>query len=79
VAQIGLQGSRIEALIRQRVAAGMPKHVRVYFKSDLGFLAGARQQLGKARRGERAAFADELRCDRSRTTKDGLPTDKPRE
>jgi hypothetical protein len=27
--KIGLQGSRIEAFIRQRVAAGMPKHVRL--------------------------------------------------
>ena len=33
----------------------MPKHVRMYLKTDLGFLAGARQQLGKARRGERTA------------------------
>jgi hypothetical protein len=29
VAQIGLQRSRIEPLVRQCVAAGMPKHVRV--------------------------------------------------
>jgi hypothetical protein len=53
--QIGLQRSRIQALICQRVAAGMPKHVRVYLKTDLGFLAGARQQLGKSRGGERTA------------------------
>ena len=55
MAQIGLQRSRIEALVRQCVAAGMPKHVRMDLKADLGFLAGARQQLGKARRGERTA------------------------
>jgi hypothetical protein len=51
VAQIGLQGSRIETLIRQRVAAGMPKHVRMDLKADFGCLAGAREKLGKARRG----------------------------
>jgi hypothetical protein len=32
----GLQGSRIEALIRQGVAAGMPKHVRVHPDPELG-------------------------------------------
>jgi hypothetical protein len=43
MAEIGLQGSRIEALIRQRVAARMPKHVRVDLEAGLGFLARARQ------------------------------------
>jgi hypothetical protein len=52
---MGLQRSRIEAIVRQRVAAGITKHVRIYLKTDLGFLAGARQQLGKAWRGERTA------------------------
>jgi hypothetical protein len=54
VAEIGLQGSRIDALIGQRVAAGMPKHDR--------FVAGAGEQLGEARRGARTApFGDEGR------------------
>jgi len=39
MAQIGLQSPRIQALVRQCVAAGMPKHVRMYFEADLGFLA----------------------------------------
>ena len=34
--KIGLQGSRIEAFIRQGVAAGMPKHVRVHPDPELG-------------------------------------------
>ena len=60
VAKVGLQRSGIEALVRQCVAAGMPKHVRVHLKADPGFLTGARQQLGKARWGERtAAFRSE--------------------
>ena len=29
VAEIGLQGARIVSLVRQRVAAGVPEHVRV--------------------------------------------------
>ena len=53
--QIGLQCSRIQALVCQGVTAGMPKHVRMDLKADLGFLAGAGEQLGKARRGERTA------------------------
>jgi hypothetical protein len=51
--QIGLQSPRIQALVRQCVAASMPKHVRMYLKDDRGFLAGTRE-LGEARRGERA-------------------------
>jgi lactate dehydrogenase-like 2-hydroxyacid dehydrogenase len=39
----------------QRVAAGMPEHVGVDLEADLGFLAGASEQLGEARRGEWAA------------------------
>ena len=41
--QIGLERSRIQALVRQCVAAGMPKHVRMDLKADLGFLAGTRE------------------------------------
>jgi hypothetical protein len=54
MAKIGLQRSRIEALVGQCVAAGMPEHVRVDLEPNLGFVAGARQQLGKAGRGERS-------------------------
>jgi hypothetical protein len=38
----------IDAFIGQRVAAGMPEHVRVDREANLGFVAGAREQLGKA-------------------------------
>jgi hypothetical protein len=54
VAQIGLQRSRIEALIRQRVAAGMPEHVWVDLEPNLGFVTGAGEQLGETRWGERS-------------------------
>ena len=50
MAEIGLQGSSIDALIGQRVAAGMPEHVRMDLEPDLDFVAGAREQLGEARR-----------------------------
>ena len=46
--QIGLQRSRIQALICQRVAAGMPEHVRVDLEPHLGFGASAGEQLGEA-------------------------------
>jgi hypothetical protein len=42
MAKIGLQGSRIEALIRQRVAEGMPQHVGMNLKANLGLVAGPR-------------------------------------
>jgi hypothetical protein len=45
--EIGLEGSGIDALVGQRVAAGMPEHVRVDLEADLGFVASARQQLGE--------------------------------
>ena len=48
MAQIGLQRSGIDALICQGIAAGMPEHVRVDLEANLGFVAGAREQLGKA-------------------------------
>ena len=41
MAQIGLERSCIQALVRQRVTAGMPKHVRMHLKTYPGFLAGA--------------------------------------
>ena len=51
--QIGLECSRIQALVCQRVTASMLKHVRMDLKADLGFLAGAGEQLGKARHAAR--------------------------
>jgi hypothetical protein len=53
MAQIGLQRSGIDALVGQRVTAGMPEHVRMDLEANLGFVAGTREQLGEARRGER--------------------------
>ena len=49
-AEIGLQ---INALIGQRVAAGMPEHVGVDLEADLSFVTGAGEQLGETRWGER--------------------------
>ena len=54
MAEIGLQRSSIDALVRQCVAAGMPEHVRMDLEPNLGFAAGAGEQLGKTRRGERS-------------------------
>jgi hypothetical protein len=50
VAGVGLQRSGIDALIGQRVTAGMPKHVGVDLEPNLGFVAGASERLGAARR-----------------------------
>jgi hypothetical protein len=43
MAQIGLQRSGIDALISQRVAAGVPQHVWMDLEAKLGFVAGARE------------------------------------
>jgi hypothetical protein len=51
-AEIGLQGSGINALIGS-VAAGMPEHVGVDLEADLSFVTGAGEQLGETRWGER--------------------------
>ena len=45
--QIGLERSRIQALVGQRVTAGMPKHVRMDLKADLSFLAGFGRSLSR--------------------------------
>ena len=39
MAEIGLQCSGIDALVGQRVAAGMPEHVWMDFEADGGFVA----------------------------------------
>ena len=41
MAEVGLQRSGIDPFIRQRVAAGVPEHVRVDLKTDPGLLARA--------------------------------------
>jgi hypothetical protein len=61
MAQIGLQGPRIQALFRQGVAAGVPQHMRVDLEADLGLVAGAGEQLGKARRGENGPLRSEAK------------------
>ena len=43
MAEIGLQCAGIDALVGQRIAAGMPQRVRVDFEADLGLIAGAGQ------------------------------------
>jgi hypothetical protein len=48
MAEIGLQGSGVDALVGQRITAGVPEHVRVDFEADLCFVTGARQELGEA-------------------------------
>ena len=54
MAEVGLERSGIDALIGQRVAAGMPEHVRMDLEADLGFVTGAREEFSEARRRERA-------------------------
>jgi hypothetical protein len=41
MAEIGLQCAGIDALIGERVAAGMPEHVRVDLEANLAFVASA--------------------------------------
>ena len=52
VAEIGLQGARIVALVSQRVAAGVPQHVRVRLEPQLGLSARTFHHAGKACRAE---------------------------
>jgi len=54
MAEIGLQCAGIDVLIGERVAAGMPDHVRVDLEADLRFVTGAREEPGEAGRRERA-------------------------
>ena len=53
----GLQGSGIDALIGERIAAGMPEHVRVDFETNLGFVCidgGSGRKLVRAGFGRNA-------------------------
>jgi hypothetical protein len=63
MAEIGLQCSGIDALVGQSVAAGMPEHVGMDFELNFAFVAGAGEQLGEARRGERALVAMRPKAD----------------
>jgi hypothetical protein len=47
MAEIGLQCSGIDTLVGQCVAAGMPEHVWMNLEPNLGFVAGAGEQLAK--------------------------------
>jgi hypothetical protein len=62
VTEVGLQRSGIEAFVGQGIAASMPQHMRMDLEADLGFFAGARQKLGKARGRERSAEPVVERC-----------------
>ena len=52
VAEIGLQGSGIVALVRQGKAAGMAQHVRMSFEAELGSFSSALHHPCKACRRE---------------------------
>ena len=47
VAEIGLQGPRVVPLVRQRIAAGMPQHVRVRLEAKLGLSPGPLDHAGE--------------------------------
>ena len=60
MAKVGLEGARIVSLIGERVAAGVPEHVRVRLEPKFAFGARAFDHAGKPRRRERRApLADE--------------------
>ena len=52
VAQVGLQGARIVALVGQRVAAGVSEHVRMRLETQLGLRACTLDHAGEAGRGK---------------------------
>ena len=51
MAEVGLQRPGIDALISQRVAAGVPEHVGMDLEANLSLTTGAGEQLRKARGG----------------------------
>jgi len=53
VPEVCLQRPRVVPLVGERVAAGVPEHVRVGFEPQLRFGACALDHAGKPRRGER--------------------------
>jgi hypothetical protein len=63
VAQVGLQSAGVVTLVREGVAAGMAKHVRVNAKLEFGLGAQSGHHLGEARGGERRTT---LRCEYER-------------
>ena len=61
MAEISLQRSGIDALVDQRVAAGVSEHVWMNLEPNLSFVTGAGEQLGEARRGERDTALSEAK------------------
>jgi hypothetical protein len=55
VSQIGLKRARIDAVIGELEAAGVPQHVRVHWETESGCNAKPRDHLTKARGRERHA------------------------
>jgi hypothetical protein len=50
MAEISLQRSGIDALVGECVTAGMPEHVWMDLEPNLGFVAGAGEELADANR-----------------------------
>ena len=63
MSEIGLQRPSIVSPVRQRVAAGMPQHVRVGFKAELGL---GTSTLDHTREPGRAEGCPSLRCEHER-------------
>ena len=53
MAEVGLQGARVVPLVGQRVAAGVPEHVRVRLEGQLGLRACPLDHAGEASGAER--------------------------
>jgi hypothetical protein len=53
VAEIGLQGASVVALVGQGITASVPKHMRVRLEFQLGLPARPFDQAGEASRAER--------------------------
>ena len=52
VAEIGLQRTRVDAVIRELVTAGMPEHVRMHWKVDFSDHTEPSDHLAESRRRE---------------------------
>ena len=52
VAEIGLQGARVVPLVGERVAAGVPEHVRVCLEAKIGLGPCPLNHTGEASRRE---------------------------
>ena len=65
VAEVGLQGAGVVALIGQGITTSVPKHVRVRLEGQLGLPARPFDHAGEASRAER--------CPAFRGEHEGLP------